>query len=74
VTLGLGAKKDVLLVTPNWAVYSYIAIVRQSLAAAIDACELREMFQAVFCRRRHQPRRPPLAKIKPLRQRPAPWP
>jgi hypothetical protein len=27
--------------------------------------------QAVFCRRRHQPRRPPLAKIRPGRPAPA---
>jgi hypothetical protein len=28
-------------------------------------CEFR---QAIFCRRRHQPRRPPLAKIRPGRR------
>jgi len=27
--------------------------------------------QAIFCRRRHQPRRPPLAKIRPGRPAPA---
>src|SRR6266478_6500987 len=39
-----------------------MAIVRQSPAATKD---VRIAFQAIRCRRRHQPRRPPLAKIKP---------
>jgi hypothetical protein len=29
------------------------------------------MFQAILCRRRHQPRRPPLAKMRPGRPAPA---
>jgi hypothetical protein len=46
-------------------------IVRQSLAAANDMCGFALEAQAPFCRRRHQPRRPPLAKIKPGRPAPA---
>ena len=46
-----------------------IAIARQSLAAANDVCVVPEV-QAVFCRRRHQARRPPLAKIRPGKIRP----
>jgi hypothetical protein len=39
---------------------------RQSLAAANDVCGLRRLdVQPIFRRRRHQPRRPPLAKIRP---------
>jgi hypothetical protein len=42
----------------------------QSLAAANDVYGLKPNAQAIFCRRRHQLRRPPLAKIRP--GRPAP--
>src|SRR5262245_56947374 len=38
--------------------------------AAKEVYGLRANVQAIFCRRRHQPRRPPLAKIRP--GRPAP--
>jgi hypothetical protein len=40
--------------------------IRQSLATAKDVCLASEA-QAIFFRRRHQPRRPPLAKIRPGR-------
>src|SRR5215831_7505563 len=46
-------------------------LLRQSLAAANDVCGLR--VQAVFCRRRHQPRRPPPAKIRPGRPAAKAW-
>ena len=41
------------------------AVIERQHAAANDACGLRRKSQALFFRRRHQPRRPPLAKIKP---------
>src|SRR5262245_20150033 len=44
-------------------------IVRQLLTAANDVCT--SDAQAIFCRRRHQPRRPTPAKIKPGRPAPA---
>ena len=43
---------------------------RQTLAAANDVCGLLDV-QALFCRRRHQPRRPALAKIRPGSPAPA---
>src|SRR6516164_9743553 len=46
---------------------------RQSLAAANDVCVVSDV-QAIFFRRRHQPRRPPLAKIRPGSPAPATGP
>jgi hypothetical protein len=47
-----------------WAIYEYATqLFRQSLAAAKR--RIAPEAQAIFCRRRHQPRRPPLAKIRP---------
>src|SRR5262249_9045215 len=45
-------------------------VFRQSLAAANDVGVL-PYIQALFCRRRRQPRRPPIAKIKPGNPAPA---
>src|SRR5207244_1147326 len=42
-----------------------------SAAQTHGACESVRWFQAMFFRRRHQPRRPPLAKIRPRTSRPA---
>src|SRR5215831_13995817 len=49
-----------------------MGIARQ-IAAANDVCGLiaPPKAQAIFCRRRHQPRRPPPAKIRPGRPAPA---
>jgi hypothetical protein len=54
----------------DWAVAAVLAsIVNHSLGVAEDAAEevyvLRANVQAIFCRRRHQPRRRPPAKIRP---------
>ena len=45
-----------------------------AIAAANDVCVLLSDAQAVFLRRRHQPRRPPAAKIRPGRPAPATGP
>jgi hypothetical protein len=56
---------------PRWGVgvctgpASKKRIVRQPLSAATTCEGCAENAQAIFCRRRHQPRRPPLAKIRP---------
>ena len=36
-----------------------------AIAGAAKPCAIARDAQAIFCRRRHQPRRPPLAKIRP---------
>jgi MFS family permease len=41
---------------------------RQSRAAAKGRVRIAPQAQAIYCRRRHQPRRPPLAKIRPGRK------
>jgi hypothetical protein len=41
-----------------------VGFVKHFWTPANDVCDMPEA-QAIFCRRRHQPRRPPLAKIRP---------
>jgi hypothetical protein len=41
-----------------------VAVIERGLGFC-NVCELRRQAQAIFCRRRHQPRRPPLPKIRP---------
>ena len=47
------------------------AIIRQSLAAANTTCAGCAGAKAIFRRRRHQPRRPALARIRPGKPAPA---
>ena len=54
--------------TPNWGLYA--AALPDNRWLANDVCGLLLNAQAVFCRRRHQPRRPPPANSRP--GRPAP--
>jgi hypothetical protein len=46
-------------------------LLARSLSAANDVCALLLEAQAIFFRRRHHPRRPPLAKIRPGSPAPA---
>jgi hypothetical protein len=43
----------------------------EKINEGLDMFGNRRPTQAIFCRRRHQPRRPPLAKIRPGRPAPA---
>jgi hypothetical protein len=60
----LAREVPILLQNYFWTPRAQIAIVRQSLAAANDV-RVAPKAQAIFCRRRHQPRRPPPANIRP---------
>ena len=53
-----------LMVAAYRAEKKAVAVIERGLGFC-NVCELRRQAQAIFCRRRHQPRRPPLPKIRP---------